>query len=293
MKFPVLLCLMLFLCLATISSCTEPNTPPIITGMEVRNNSLELLGNSEIMCVASDADGDPLSYNWSVSGGTFQGQGDIIVWKAPRVPGTYIINVSAADGKGGEAVMQLSLDMGKGRPPTIGGLNISPCTLGEKKEATLECVASDPEGGVLLYSWQIAEKSIAGNGPIIKWTPDETGTYDIVVEVTDDNGNKTRFTSAVEVMRNHEPIITGLVANPSSVFQEQISIFECTAVDPDGDELSYDWEIPAGALSGEGASIQWQAPIDCATYPVKIKVTDGRGGEVSHEMKVRVKKTGG
>lgn len=44
---------------------------------------------------------------------------------------------------------------------------------------------------------------------------------------------------------NHAPVITALVAAPDTIGPSDSTIVMCTASDPDGDSLVYDWETDA------------------------------------------------
>ncbi len=77
------------------------NTPPVIASLTPSATDLPPLGSCTIGCVASDADGDTLTYEWTASGGTISGTGDSVSWDAPAAEGTYNISVSVNDGHGG------------------------------------------------------------------------------------------------------------------------------------------------------------------------------------------------
>lgn len=77
------------------------NTPPDITSLTPSSNSLPPAGSCTVGCIASDADGDTLTYTWTPSGGTISGTGNSVSWDAPAVEGTYNISVSVSDGHGG------------------------------------------------------------------------------------------------------------------------------------------------------------------------------------------------
>lgn len=54
--------------------------------------------------IAADEDGDNLIYAWSATGGTLSSTaGRVVMWTPPATPGTYMVNVSVSDGKGGSA----------------------------------------------------------------------------------------------------------------------------------------------------------------------------------------------
>jgi hypothetical protein len=73
-----------------------------------------------INCDATDADGDPLTYDWQASGGTIQPNGNSADWTAPDTTGSYQITVTVADGKGGEASQTSTLRAVEAPIPTQG-----------------------------------------------------------------------------------------------------------------------------------------------------------------------------
>lgn len=68
-----------------------------------------------------------------------------------------------------------------------------------------------------------------------------------------------------------------------------IAMLEAKATDPDGDELTYKYSVTAGAIAGNGASVNWdlfEAPFGVQT--ATVEVTDGRGGKTSSTAQVKV-----
>jgi hypothetical protein len=63
---------------------------------------------------------------------------------------------------------------------------------------------------------------------------------------------------------------------------------ECTARDPDGDELSYAWSVDGGEITGEGAVAEWVAPEDYGTYAITVTVADGEGVQATESLEIRV-----
>jgi len=79
------------------------NTPPVITSLTPSTTDLAPEDSGTIGCVASDADGDTLTYAWTATGGTVSGTGSSVIWEAPATEGTYTVSVSVSDGHGGTA----------------------------------------------------------------------------------------------------------------------------------------------------------------------------------------------
>jgi hypothetical protein len=78
------------------------NSAPVITSL-TSVTELPPEDSCTVSCVASDADGDTLTYTWSATDGTITGTGESVSWTAPAAEGTYTISVEVSDGHGGTA----------------------------------------------------------------------------------------------------------------------------------------------------------------------------------------------
>ena len=75
------------------------------------------------------------------------------------------------------------------RPPTITSLDL-PDSVNASSDDTLNCVASDPDGGAISYNWTCSAGSIVPRtGAMVVWyAPESSGTATITVTVVDDSG---------------------------------------------------------------------------------------------------------
>jgi len=83
------------------------NHHPAITGLESERERVLPRTSCQIVCSASDADGDELSYNWSASEGLITGKGDAVTWTAPNMSGKVTITVTVSDIAGNMASRNL------------------------------------------------------------------------------------------------------------------------------------------------------------------------------------------
>jgi hypothetical protein len=90
------------------------------------------------------------------------------------------------------------------------------------------------------------------------------------------------------LLSNNAPAISSLTANEEWVEPADILQVECTASDPDGDELGYTWSADSGSISGEGSNVSWTAPEAPGSYTITVEITDGRGGEATRQLTVDV-----
>jgi len=97
------------------------NTPPQISSLTATPPGVGAGGSSTVVCVATDPDGDTLSYDWTATKGTFTGSGDTVTWMGPNEEGTYTIRVTVSDGKGGTVEESVSVAVGI----SLGSINVT------------------------------------------------------------------------------------------------------------------------------------------------------------------------
>ena len=84
-------------------SCPDPvlsNQSPSIDSISTGGSTATLGEVKTLTAVASDPDGDTLSYSWDATGGSFSSTtGQTVNWTAPDSPGTIGITLSISDGR--------------------------------------------------------------------------------------------------------------------------------------------------------------------------------------------------
>jgi len=78
---------------------------------------------------------------------------------------------------------------------------------------------------------------------------------------------------------NRPPIITSVEADAEWIISLGSLQVTCTASDPDGDELSYEWITTGGDISGTGHEVIWTAPEEIGAYDITVVVDDGHDGK--------------
>jgi len=289
-------CVLIVIALSALigASCSHYNSCPAIENVQSAKSWVAPSESIRVECIASDADGDTLTYTWLATGGTFTEQSPVSTWQAPVTPGDYTITALVTDGWGGEATKQLTVSVVVvNDPPVIESLTAEPPVVDQDKSSTIKCAASDPDEDELEYIWEMTAGSISGKGAMVTWqAPHTIGAYTITVKVDDGKGGKATEQVTVDVIVNKTPVIDSLTADEAAIRQGETTDVRCVASDPDGDELEYIWTATGGEISGEGALITWTAPSECKNYDITVTVADGRGGEVSEEVTIMVRKPG-
>jgi hypothetical protein len=88
---------------------------------------------------------------------------------------------------------------------------------------------------------------------------------------------------------NSAPRIQMLTATALDVQPTDVITFGVTAVDPDGESLTYDWSSADGSFEWADRDVaRWVSPRREGIYPVKVRVLDSRGLAATAEFKVHV-----
>lgn len=263
------------------------NHRPVIIGLEADPEKVTPSGTCQIVCTASDADDDELSHNWSVNGGEINGVGANVTWTAPHSEGSYNITVTVTDGRGGEVMDNVVIEVSANKPPAIADLIADADWTLPLGSLRVMCDAEDPDEDDLTYEWTADGGDISGTGAVVNWTaPQEFGVYKITVAVKDGHGSSDTRTLFVSVALEQTSIIEDLVVTAEHCYlnayswgykvgREQEYSIECLLSD-EGAEVSYQWSCEDGTISGDGSMITWTAPdeyIERTTITVVVSDT--------------------
>jgi hypothetical protein len=283
------------------SSCTtSTNRQPIITNLEAEAEGVTPSHSLQVMCTASDPDGDQLGYVWSASAGQISGNGDTATWVAPPSEGSYSVAVTVTDRRGGEVTGHVTVAVSSNEPPTISSLIADADWTTPSGTIQVTCTASDPDGDELSYEWSASGGSITGTGATVNWIdPGEVGIYQVTVVVTDGHGEEDMGSIALMASNGPSPVIEDVIvtAKGHQYLKETTTGYkvgktkefdiECIASNTSG-ELVYEWSCTGGEISGEGSLITWTAPDTEGDVTVTVVVTDVADNTVSESIVLNV-----
>lgn len=165
------------------------NQLPVVTSLIPEATMLIPGAVTKITCVASDPDGDTLTYTWKATGGDISATEDIASWRAPNFAGEFVISVIVDDGRGGTAAKSYTLTVTTNQRPVVSSITARPATLERGETSTITCEASDPDGDTLTYTWEAIGGTVTGTGNIVTWeAPSAGGEFVISVRVDDGKG---------------------------------------------------------------------------------------------------------
>lgn len=283
------------------SSCTtSTNRQPIITSLEAEAERTTPSSSLQVMCSASDPDGDQLGYIWSASAGEISGDGDTVTWAAPLSEGSYSVAVMVTDGRGGEVTDYVTVAVRVNKPPIISSLVAGADWTTPSGTIQVTCTASDPDGAELSHEWSASGGSITGTGAAVNWTaPGQVGIYNITVVVTDSHGEEDTGSIALIASNGPSPVIEDLIVTAKGhpylketatgymVLKTKEYYVECIASNASG-ELAYEWSCDGGEISGDGSTITWTAPDVSGEVTVTVILTDAADNSVTKSIILNV-----
>jgi len=262
---------------------------------------------------SSDPDGDALSFMWTFvsvpdgSTATLTSATSSNSSFTPDITGDYVVMLAVEDGAGGSNTDTLTViaeDPVIIPPPT--SLPVADAgpdqTVDSQTTVNLDgSGSSDPDGHALSYSWMFTSVPQGSVAALVSPTsinpdfiPDVAGDYVVMLTVDDgiDGADMDTVTVIAEDPAANSPVAD---AGPDQqiVYEQQgvtIQLDGSVSSDPDGDALTFLWEIvsfdPSGALDPlipvvlidpdtESASFDVFALDQLGTYTIQLTVSDG------------------
>ncbi len=269
----------------------KENHAPVLASFSANPSVLARGGTADLLAVATDDDGDALTYTftaaddaWTLEPGASAGTATV---QAPDTPNaSTTVRVTVDDGKGGTATGSILLSTSANQAPLIAQVQAVPSAVAPGGTVAAQVEAADPDGDALTYAWSAPDGwTIAGSGASVTVTaPNAYGqTATLTVVVADPLGATATGTATLSTTGNDAPTISSLTALPNPLAPGGTATLAVTATDPDGDDLAYSWSAPDGwTVVGSGPSVQVTAPETYGqTATVSVTVDDQHGKTTS------------
>ena len=225
MKKVLLTITILYLALAWACSTVEPtstvtpaNANPVIVNIEYTGDIFNG-EETDLHCIASDGDGDPLTYIWTVEEGAIYGSGNRVSWLPPEELGTYPIKLTVRDSRGGETTETINIRVLTNADGTATTKVILKLKLGQSTEPVvvknrirsyftteIVCVVDNAVPDNLIYNWSAkggklkAEGLNEGKASRVGWiAPGVPGLCAVSVLVKDNQNNEAKGEVTFEV----------------------------------------------------------------------------------------------
>ncbi|MCF2910825.1 PKD domain-containing protein [Pseudoalteromonas sp. DL2-H2.2] len=277
------------------------NIKPVvtITGPAIVEESSQITLTAD----ASDPDGEIVRYEWlipedaPITATDAQSAQLIISADTVSQDTQALLKVTVTDDSGltSSATHSVTIQPAVNVEPVV--TITGPAIVEESSPITLTADASDPDGEIVRYEWQIPEDTpITATGAqsaqlvISAHTVSQDTQALLTVTVTDDSGLTSSATHSVTIQPtvNVEPVVT--ITGPAIVEESSQITLTADASDPDGEVVRYEWQIPEDApITVTGAQsaqlvISAQAISQDTQVSLAVVVTDERGATAQDEF---------
>ena len=256
---------------------TVNNVAPIFISATLPNSIRE--GEAGIYSAVFTDPGvnDILTYTWNFGDGTgdFVGQDVSHTYTAS---GTYSVVLTVNDGT--ESVQAFESAIVTDAPPVITEVSI-PESGNEGQSLSFSALATDISSTNLTYTWNFGDDTGTFTGSQLTHTFSDSGTYDIILTVIDEQSNVTIYPTTTIEIANLAPTITELTG-PTSASEGDPLSFSGTATDPGGDAITYSWEIN-GIEAGTGQTLN-QTFADQGVYTITLTAEDDEQASSSQTL---------
>lgn len=174
--------------LMVMTSCNKPNNIPVVAGVMVNPSTVDAGATTTVTVTASDLDGDPLTYAYTVNGGAIQGTGAAVQWIAPSTAGAYSVTVTVSDGKGGQGIGSGALTVNELVKVTrvVGTCNFPAGTSGDLSNAKVSLYTSYD---TWLNNQPIKFGAVTGSGSSVTFALNDVLPGNYYLDIWKDNDN--------------------------------------------------------------------------------------------------------
>ncbi len=265
----------------------------------------------ELIADAKDDDGDELSYSWNFNKYLGEESGNRLVINPSGKVGIFPITISVTDSKA-YISKDITLVIANNLKPIIRDIKLNPQTItkiGDKlfdnqgNEVTslnVDINATDPEGTLLTYKFGEIKSAFS---PTSDFAQSNTKTYDISklgvgryafkVDVKDGDSKIKSKRVLFKILENKPPRINSFFV-PIKAKNNTIIKLKASAIDPEGDDISYKWSASNGGNSlnidnSENSDAQLNLIENISgEINIKLEVKDAKNNIVTRKRVIKI-----
>ncbi|MBU4509481.1 PKD domain-containing protein [bacterium] len=237
---------------------------------------------------SSDSDGSITSYAWDFKDGN-TGTGQTVNHTFSST-GSYNVELTVTDDKGATHSITKTINVTEtpNQSPTA-SFTANPTSGVAPLEVSFNASSSsDSDGSIISYQWDFKDGN-TGNGETVNHTFSSTGSYNVKLTVTDNEGatdTTTKNITITETLSNQSPTAS-FTANPTSgVAPLNVSFNASSSSDPDGTIVSYAWDFKDG-YTGNGVTVN-HTFNSTGSYNVGLTIKDNEGASDSATKTITV-----
>jgi outer membrane protein OmpA-like peptidoglycan-associated protein len=185
----------------------KPLPPDVVTAACALDKGAVKEGSEDYITAnvsATDANGLPLTYQWSATGGSIDGAGPYVRWNSTGVAaGSYILTsrVDNGAGKSASCTANVTVQPKPAPPPPTMTCTVDRSTVLAGERAEITANVNDASGTAIRFSWQSNGGQVVGSGSIVQLDTSglAPGTYTVTGRAENELHGACDCTAAVTV----------------------------------------------------------------------------------------------
>jgi predicted secreted protein len=281
---------------------TSQNDGPLVSSLTATPSTVARGGTIDLDVTATDPNGDTLSYSWSAPNGwTLDDAGAASpTLTAPAQNGvSATISVTVTDSEGLSSTGSTVVSTEANAAPTISSLDAQPAQTTPGGTISVSATASDANGDAIAYTWSApAGWTLTGSGADVELTaPDAySASGRLEVEASDGFGGVATAQISLSTVANQAPIVASVTAANTQLARSASTVVTVSANDPNGDALSYafdipnnaDWSVDASTPAADNKATITASDAAGDTATLEVTVTDADGMSATAQLTLAV-----
>jgi cysteine-rich repeat protein len=229
-----------------------------------------------------DTDGTLTRFIWSFGDGTVLDTTQSTISHSYSASGSYVVGLVVEDNKGASDSYSLSLEVSGANQAPIAGFNLSKSTVAPNQTVVFTSTSSDNDGTIAQYDWDFGDGTTSLDGSsIVSTSYSVTGTYDVMLTVTDSFGATAQITKQVVVEVPNVPPVASFTYTPEFPRVGDTVTFTDTSTDSDGTIVSRRWDFGDGtSLETSDVSVE-KVFNGKGTFEIVLEISDNEGSSSS------------
>ncbi len=240
---------------------------------------------------STDPDGFISQYQWDFQGDGVTDLSGRRVATRFNTAGTFQVILTVTDNSGNSASTQQFIQVGQGLTPPVASFTITPSPAAPNQTVFFDASSSfDPDGFITQYQWDFQSDGIIdATGRQVSVSFNTTGTANVSLTVTDNDGLTAVSRQLLEVSQPNTPPTASFTATPSPAIVNQVVFFDATgSFDPDGFVAEYRWDFQSdGVIDRTGSQVNFQFS-SIGNFQVTLTVLDDQGATSSISQNITV-----